>query len=118
MSSKLELEARADCKQSVRVPDVTIEQLLPLAPSSNTEIAARDKKHHVAIDKPYGVFNRKEKWLIVILASYAAIFRRVRLQRMYSTSLTLARSTRTLVLLLRTYTSLQFLSSLQISTKA
>jgi hypothetical protein len=76
MSSKS--EAGADGKQPAGVPDVTVEQLLPPAPSSNTEITAGDERHHVAIDKPYSVFSRKEKWSIVILASCAAIFRRVR----------------------------------------
>ena len=68
-------EACADGKQSAGVPDVTVEQFLSSAPSSNAETAAGDKKHHVAIDKPYSVFTRKEKWWIVILASCAAIFR-------------------------------------------
>jgi hypothetical protein len=76
MSSKL--EAGADGKQSVRVLDVTVEQPLSPAPSSNTEIAVGDKRHHVAIDKHYSIFTRKEKWLTVILASCAAMFRRVR----------------------------------------
>ncbi|KAI0285474.1 hypothetical protein BGY98DRAFT_930456 [Russula aff. rugulosa BPL654] len=39
-----------------------------------TEIAAGDKRHHVAINKPYNVFTHKEKWLITILASCAAVF--------------------------------------------
>jgi hypothetical protein len=73
MSSKS--EAGADCKQSAGVPDVTVEQPLSPAPSSNTEIIVGDKVHHVPIDKPYSVFTRKEKWLIVNLASCAAIFR-------------------------------------------
>ena len=76
MSSKS--ETGADGKQSAEFLDVTVEQ--PLSPilSSNTEIPAGDKRHHVAIDKPYSVFTRKEKWSIVILASCAAMFRRVR----------------------------------------
>jgi hypothetical protein len=71
-------EACADGKQSTGVPDITVEQFLIPAPSSNTETAVGDKQYHVAIDKPYSVFTRKERWLIVILASCAAIFRRVR----------------------------------------
>jgi len=73
-------EAGADGKQSARVSDVTVGQsALSPAPSSNTEIAVGDKDKGLpaAIDKPYSVFTRKEKWLIVILASCAAIFRRV-----------------------------------------
>jgi hypothetical protein len=116
MSSKS--EEGADGKQSAGVPDVTVEQLLYPTPSLNTEIAVGDKRQHVAIDKPYSVFTRKEKWSIVILASCAAIFRRVRCICICSTSLTLAHSTRTLVLSLRTYTSPQFPSSQQTSTKA
>ena len=73
MSSKS--EADTDGKQSARVSDVTVGQWLSLAPSSNTEIAVGDKGRHAAIDKPYSVFTHKEKWLIVILASCAAIFR-------------------------------------------
>jgi hypothetical protein len=76
MSSKS--EAGADGKQPVGVSGVTVEQLLSPVPSSITEIAVGDKRHHVVIDKPYSVFTRKEKWSIVILASCAAIFRRVR----------------------------------------
>jgi len=76
MSSKL--EAVADGKQSVGVPDVTVEQSLYPAPSSKTAEIAVGEKRHVTIDKPYSVFTRKEKWSIVILASCAAIFRRVR----------------------------------------
>ncbi|KAN0111587.1 MFS general substrate transporter [Russula decolorans] len=72
MSSKS--EAGADGKQSAGVPDVTVEQLLYPTPSLNTEIAVGDKRQHVAIDKFYSVFTRKEKWSIVILASCAAIF--------------------------------------------
>jgi hypothetical protein len=79
MSSESKSEAGADCKQSPGVPDVTVEQFLSPAPSSNTETAVGDKRLHVAIDKPYSVFTRKEKRLIVNLASCAAIFRRVRL---------------------------------------
>jgi hypothetical protein len=30
-----------------------------------------------AADKPYSVFTHREKWLIVIIASYAALFRLV-----------------------------------------
>ena len=71
-------EAGADSKQSAGFPDITVEQLLSPTPSSNTEIAAGDKRNHVGIDKPYSVFTRKEKWSIIILASCAAIFRRVR----------------------------------------
>ena len=63
MSSKS--EAGANDKQSAGVPDVTVP----------TEIAAGDKRHHVAINKPYNVFTHKEKWLITILASCAAVFR-------------------------------------------
>jgi hypothetical protein len=73
MSSKS--EAGADDKQSAGAPDVTVGQLVSPAPSPNTEIAVGDKRHSVAIDKPYSVFTRKEKWSIVILASCAAIFR-------------------------------------------
>ena len=73
MSSKS--EAGADGKRSAGVPDVTVEQALSPVPSSNTEIAVGDRRLHVAIDKPYSVFTRKEKWSIVILASCAAIFR-------------------------------------------
>ena len=76
MSSKSEVGA--DGKQSAGVPDVMVEQSLSPAPSSNTKIAVGDKRHHVAIDKPYSVFTRKEKWSIVILASCGAIFRRVK----------------------------------------
>jgi hypothetical protein len=68
-------EVGADSKQSPRVPDVTIEQ--PLSPTP-TEIAAGDKRHRVAINKPYNVFTHKEKLLITILASSAAVFRQVR----------------------------------------
>jgi len=72
MSSKL--EAVADGKQSVGVPDVTVEQSLYPAPSSKTAEIAVEEKRHVTIDKPYSVFTRKEKWSIVILASCAAVF--------------------------------------------
>jgi hypothetical protein len=117
MSSKS--EAGADGKQSAGVPDVTVEQLLSPAPSSNTEIAVGDKKRHFAIDKPYSVFTRKEKWLIVILSSCAAIFRRVRYIVLHVFNLADARSLNcTSALSLRTYISLQFPSSQQISTKA
>ena len=77
MSSKP--EAGADGKQLATVSDVTVGQPLSPTPSSNTEIAVgdKDKEHPAAIDKPYSVFTRKEKWSIVILASCAAIFRRV-----------------------------------------
>jgi hypothetical protein len=71
-------EAGADGKQPAELPDVTVEQPLSPAPSSNTEITVGDKRHHVAIDKPLSVFTLKEKWSIIILASCAAIFRRVR----------------------------------------
>ncbi len=70
-------EAGADSKQSAGVPDVTVGQS-PLPAPFPTKIAVGDKGHHVAIDKPYSVFTRKEKWLIVILASCATIFGRVR----------------------------------------
>ena len=70
MSSKS--EAGANNKQSAGVPDVTVEQ--PLSPAP-TEIAAGDKRRHVAINKPYNVFTHKEKWLITIFASCAAVFR-------------------------------------------
>ena len=61
------------------VPDVfTVEQSLSSAPSSNTETFVGDNKHYVTINKPYSVFTHKEKWLIVILASCAAVFRRVK----------------------------------------
>ena len=78
MSSKS--EAGADSKQSAEVPYVTVEQLVLPTPSS-TKIGVRDKRHHVDSDTPYSysVFALKEKWLIVILASCAAIFGRVRL---------------------------------------
>ena len=71
MSSKS--EAGADSKESAGVFDVTVEQLQLPAPSS-IKIGVGDKRHHVAVDRPYSVFTRKEKWLIVILASCAAIF--------------------------------------------
>lgn len=73
MSSKT--EAGADSKQSAGDPDVTVEKPLSLAP---TEIAAGDKRSHVAINKPYNVFTHKEKLLITTLASCAAVFRRVK----------------------------------------
>ena len=71
-------EAGANSKPSAGVPDVMDEQSLSPALSSNTEIAVGDKRHRVAIDKPYSIFTHKEKWLIVTLASCAAIFGRVR----------------------------------------
>jgi hypothetical protein len=73
MSSKS--EAGADGKQSAGVPDVTVEQPLSPALTSNTEIAVGDNGHHIPIDKSNSVFTLKEKWSIVILASCAAIFR-------------------------------------------
>jgi hypothetical protein len=69
------LEGGADEKQSAGVADVTVEQSLSLAPSSNTEVAVGSMGHHVAIDKPHSVFTRKEKWFIVGFASCATIFR-------------------------------------------
>jgi hypothetical protein len=76
MSSKS--KAGADSKQSAGDPDVTVEQPLSPAPPLYTEIAEGDKRPHIAIDRPYSVFTDNEKWLIVILASCAAVFRRVR----------------------------------------
>jgi hypothetical protein len=55
--------------------DVTVVKSLSPAQSSNTETAVGVNRRHIAIDKPYSVFTCKEKWLIVILASCAAIFR-------------------------------------------
>jgi hypothetical protein len=113
MSSRSEVGA--DSKQSAGVQDVTVEQ--PLSPTP-TEIAAGDKRHHVAINKPYNVFTHKEKLLITILASCAAVFRRVGYivtHMFYSAD---AHSTDTLVLSLQTYTSPQFPSSQLTSTKA
>jgi hypothetical protein len=73
MSSKSKDDV--DSKQSAGDPDVMVEQLLSPAPPSNTEFAVGDERHHVAIDRPYSVFTHNEKWLIVILASCAAVFR-------------------------------------------
>jgi hypothetical protein len=119
MSHKL--EAGVDSKQSAGPLDVTVEQLLSPPPSSKTEAAVGDNRHHISTDKPYSVFTHKEKWLIVILASCAAIFRRVGYLYVHvSTSLMLAPGplTRKLVLSLRIYISLQFPSSQETSTKA
>jgi hypothetical protein len=41
------------------------------------ETAAADSKDGVASDKPYSVFTYKEKWSIVGISSFAALFRRV-----------------------------------------
>jgi hypothetical protein len=68
-------EALADGQQSAGVPDVTVEHSLSLAPPSNVEIPDGLKRDHVATDRHYSVFTHKEKWLIVILASCAAVFR-------------------------------------------
>ena len=113
MSSKS--EASADGKQSARIPDVTVEQSLSPAP---IEIAVGDKRHHVAIDKPYSVFTHKEKWLIVTLASCASVFRRVRYIVTHVSYFADACSLNShLVHSQRTYTSPQFPSSQQTSTK-
>ncbi len=72
-----QLEAADSGKQSTGPLDVTVEQSLPPASSSNCETAIRNNRYHVT-NKPYSVFTHKEKWLIVVLASCAAIFRRVR----------------------------------------
>ena len=74
-----EPKAGADSKQSAGDPqaDVVVEQSLSPAPPLYTEIAEGDKRRHIAIDRPYSVFTDNEKWLIVILASCAAVFRRV-----------------------------------------
>ena len=74
-------EGGADGEQLLGIPVIKVEHSLSPAPSSNTQITtvdSSDKRHHVAIDQPYSVFTHKEKWLIVILSSCAAIFRRVR----------------------------------------
>ena len=74
-------EGGADSKQPVGIPDITVEHSLSPVPSSNAETTTgdnSDNRHHVVIDEPYSVFTHKEKWLIVILSSCAAIFRRVR----------------------------------------
>ncbi len=117
MSPKL--EAGVDGKRSAGPLDVTVEQSLSPAPFLNTEAAIRDNRNHIPTDKPYSVFTHKEKWLIVILASCAAIFRRVGYFYVHiSISLMLAPLTRKLVLSLRIYISLQFPSSQETSTKA
>jgi hypothetical protein len=72
MSSSL--EAGADGEQSAGPLD--FEQLLSPA-SSISKTTVEDNGHIVAIDKPYSVYTYNEKWLIVILASCAANFRRV-----------------------------------------
>jgi hypothetical protein len=71
----LESKAGADSKQSAGDPDVTVEQSRSPAPPLYTEIAVGDKGHRIVIDRPYSVFTDNEKWLIVILASCAAVFR-------------------------------------------
>jgi hypothetical protein len=73
MPSKLGVGA--DDKRSAGPLDV--EQSRSPISSSISKSAVGDSGHHVATDKPYSVFTHKEKWLIVSLASCAAIFRRV-----------------------------------------
>jgi hypothetical protein len=41
------------------------------------ETAAAESKDGVASDEPYSVFTYKEKWSIVGISSFAALFRRV-----------------------------------------
>ena len=70
MSSKL--EAGADREQSAR--PLVVPSPVP-SPVSKTASVVGDNGLHVATDKPYSVFTYNEKWLIVSLASCAAIFR-------------------------------------------
>jgi hypothetical protein len=69
------LAAGANGEQSAGPLDV--EHSPSPVPSSVSKTAVGDKGRDVVTDKPYSVFTRKEKWLIVCLASCAATFRRV-----------------------------------------
>lgn len=81
MSSKSEADAGGGKQSPAAGPIVEVDHWQSLSPtlppiSKSTD---GDSKRNSATDsdKPYSVFSYREKWLIVCIASYAAIFRRV-----------------------------------------
>jgi hypothetical protein len=78
MSSKSRSEEDASSgKQSAGPLEGVDQSLSPTLPPISNSADGDGKRNIAAInpDKPYSVFTYREKWLIVSVASYAALFR-------------------------------------------
>jgi len=54
-----------------------VDQSLPPTLPPSSETVNRDSKRNVDTDKLYSVFISRDKWLVVSLAAFAALFRQV-----------------------------------------